>query len=149
MALSVEVVTQEKKLFEVEAVDMVIIPGSEGQLGILPNHSPLITTMKVGELVIRKGQAEEIFAISGGVADVRPDKVLILADAADFAQEINLDAVQEAYARAKAALEDKSFASENEAELMVAMKLAEHQIQVARRVQSQPSVRIRVLEDED
>jgi len=150
MGLNVEVVTQEKKLFQVEDADLVLVPGSEGQLGILPNHSPLITTLRMGELVIRKSGAEEVFAVSGGVADVRPDKVLILADAADFAHEINIEAMEEARARAEQSLQDKSLASGDEAALMAQLKLTEHQISVARKAQNQGGgLRIRVLADDE
>ncbi|MFN8374637.1 MAG: F0F1 ATP synthase subunit epsilon, partial [Anaerolineae bacterium] len=69
MPIRVEVVTQEKKIFETDA-DMVIIPATEGVMGVLPRHAPVLTTMGFGELIIRRGTAEESFAIYGGVVDV-------------------------------------------------------------------------------
>ena len=79
MPLHVEVVTQEKKVFEEREADMVVIPGSEGEMGVLPHHAAVLTTMGFGELIIRKGSREERFVIYGGVVDVRPDKVVVLA----------------------------------------------------------------------
>ncbi len=63
---------------------MVLVPGSEGEMGILPHHAPVLTTLAYGELVVRKGRAEESFVIFGGVVDIRPDRVIVLADLAEF-----------------------------------------------------------------
>ena len=79
MPLHVEIVTQEKKVFEEREADMVLVPGSEGEMGVLPHHAPVLTTMGFGELVVRKGNKEERFVIYGGVVDIRPDKVVALA----------------------------------------------------------------------
>ena len=79
MALSVELVSQEKKVFADNAADMILIPAIEGIIGVLPNHAPVLTTLSEGELIIRKGNAEESFTVFGGVVDIRPDKVVILA----------------------------------------------------------------------
>lgn len=100
MPLHVEVVTQERMLFEEREADMIIIPGAEGEMGVLPNHAPLLTTMKLGELRVKKGNAEESFVIYGGVVEVRPDKVVVLADAADFTANINLAEIEAARERA-------------------------------------------------
>jgi len=72
MTIHVEVITQEGRLFEEQAADMVIVPGSEGEMGVLPHHAPVLTTMGFGELRVRKGNAEESFVIYGGVVDIRP-----------------------------------------------------------------------------
>src|SRR4051794_20347102 len=84
---------------------MVTVPGVEGELGILPHHAPLITTLGVGELRIRKGAAEESFAIVGGFLQVRPDKVVVMAETADLASEIDLERAQQARREAERALE--------------------------------------------
>ncbi len=83
---------------------MVIAPGADGVLGILPHHAPVLSTLKVGELKVRHGEAEEIFAISGGVLEVRPDGIVVLADAAERADEIDIARAQEARRRAEAEL---------------------------------------------
>src|SRR4051794_626510 len=104
MPLHLEIVTPERQAYE-DDVDMVIVPGIEGELGILPHHAPLITTLGVGELRIKKGGAEESFAIVGGFLQVRPDKVVVMAETADLASEIDLEKAQQARREAERALE--------------------------------------------
>ena len=82
-----------------------MLPGSEGELGVLPHHAPLVSMLGVGELRIRKGGAEESFAIVGGFLQVRPDKVVVMAETADLASEIDLERAQEARREAERALE--------------------------------------------
>ncbi|NJL95651.1 MAG: ATP synthase F1 subunit epsilon [Anaerolineae bacterium] len=147
MPVHVEVVSQEEKLFEEKAADIVLVPGSEGMLGILPNHTPLITTMAYGELVIRKGAAEERFAIYGGVLEVRPDKVMVLADAADFADRINLQEAEEARARIQKLLAE-GVPPDEEAFIAAELKRAELAINISRRTQSRAgSMGIRVVRE--
>jgi F-type H+-transporting ATPase subunit epsilon len=86
-------------------VDAVVLPGSEGELGILPHHAPLVSTLGVGELRIRKAGTEESFAIFGGFVQVRPDKVVVMAELADLASEIDVEAARQARAEAERALE--------------------------------------------
>jgi F-type H+-transporting ATPase subunit epsilon len=86
-------------------VDSVQLPGVEGELGVLPHHTPLISMLGVGELRIRKGGAEESFAIVGGFLQVRPDKVVVMAETADMASEIDLEKAQQARREAEQALE--------------------------------------------
>jgi F-type H+-transporting ATPase subunit epsilon len=104
MPLQLEIVTPERLAYSDE-VDSVQLPGSEGELGVLPHHAPLISTLGVGELRIRKGGAEESFAIVGGFLQVRPDKVVVMAETADMAAEIDLEKAQEARREAERALE--------------------------------------------
>jgi F-type H+-transporting ATPase subunit epsilon len=87
--IKVDIVTAEKVVYSND-VDIIIAPGSEGQLGILPNHSPLMTTLEPGELIMRKAGEEYSLAIAGGFMEVRPDRVIILADAAERADEIDM-----------------------------------------------------------
>ncbi len=102
-----EVVTAERTVFD-EDVDMVVAPGSEGQLGILPNHAPLITSLTFGELVIHRRDQEDAFiAIGGGFIEVRPDHVTILADSAERAEEIDLERAEEAQHRAEQLMAQK------------------------------------------
>ena len=74
MPVLFEIVTQERLVYSAK-VDMVVVDGLDGRLGILPNHSQLLTGLKVSELLVRIGKVEEVFAVSGGVLDVRPDRV--------------------------------------------------------------------------
>ena len=104
MALHLEIVTPERLAYSDE-VDSVQLPGSEGELGVLPHHAPLVSMLGVGELKIRKGGAEESFAIVGGFLQVRPDKVVVMAETADLAAEIDLEKAQQARAEAERALE--------------------------------------------
>jgi F-type H+-transporting ATPase subunit epsilon len=104
MPLQLEIVTPERLAYSDE-VDSVQLPGAEGELGVLPHHAPLISTLGVGELRIRKGGAEESFAIVGGFLQVRPDKVVVMAETADMASEIDLEKAQEARREAERALE--------------------------------------------
>jgi F-type H+-transporting ATPase subunit epsilon len=104
MPLQLEIVTPERLAYSDE-VDSVQLPGIEGELGVLPHHAPLISTLGVGELRIRKGGAEESFAIVGGFLQVLPTKVVVLAETADMASEIDLEKAQEARREAEKALE--------------------------------------------
>jgi F-type H+-transporting ATPase subunit epsilon len=101
MPLTVEIVTVERILRTEEGVDVLIAPGSEGQLAILPRHAPLMTTIEPGVLTFRKGSVEEDFAVSGGFMEVRNDRVTILADAAEWAEEIDIQRAEAARARAE------------------------------------------------
>ena len=98
MPLQLEIVTPERRVYS-DTVDSVQVPGAEGELGVLPHHAPLVSTLGVGELRFRKGGVEESFAIVGGFLQVRPDKVVVMAETADMASEIDLEKAQEAAAR--------------------------------------------------
>lgn len=84
---------------------MVIVPGIDGQLGILPHHTRLITALGTGELRIKKGGTEQSMLISGGFVEVRPDKVIVMADLAEHSDEIDEARAVEARKRAEAELE--------------------------------------------
>ncbi len=104
MPLLLEIVTPERLAYS-DTVDSVQLPGIEGELGVLPHHAPLVSMLGVGELRIRKGGAEESFAIAGGFLQVRPDRVVVMAETADMASEIDLEKAQEARREAERALE--------------------------------------------
>ena len=104
MPIQLEIVTPERLAYQ-DTVDAVVLPGSEGELGVLPHHAPLVSTLGFGELRIRKGGAEESFAIVGGFVQVRPDQVVVMAETADLASDINLEQAQEARREAERALE--------------------------------------------
>ena len=100
-----EIVTPEKMIFSGE-VSGVLAWGVEGQLGILPHHAPLMTILQPGDLVIKKGGEEEALTLSGGFLEVRPDKVVVLADACERAEEIDIARAEAAKQRAQEALKE-------------------------------------------
>jgi len=98
--IKLDIVTAERVVFS-EDVDMVVAPGVGGELGILPHHTNLMTILQAGELRVRHSGGELYMAISGGFLEVRPDKVIILADAAERDTEIDLTRAEEAKKRAQ------------------------------------------------
>jgi F-type H+-transporting ATPase subunit epsilon len=104
--IRLDIVTAEQSVYS-EDVEMVIAPGIEGQLGILPHHIPLMTTLQAGELRIKKSGEEISLAISGGFLEVRPDRVVILADAAERAEEIDVARAEAAKRRAQERLAER------------------------------------------
>lgn len=103
MTIRCEIVSQDRTVFEGD-VDIVVIPGADGEMGILPRHSPVLTTLKYGIIKVRKGGIEELFTVAGGVAEVQPDIVTILADAAENVEEIDVNRAEEARKRAEEVL---------------------------------------------
>ena len=107
MPLSVHVVTAEREVYAEDGVDEVIAPGIEGELTVLPHHAPLLTLIKSGVLRLVKGSDETDVAITGGFLEVRDDRVTILADAAERAEEIDTVRAEEARRRAERTLEER------------------------------------------
>ena len=103
--IKLDIVTAERVVYS-EDVDMVVAPGVEGQLGILPHHAPLMTMLQPGELLIKKKEEELSMAITGGFLEVRPDRVIILADAAERAEDIDIARAEEAKRRAQERLRE-------------------------------------------
>lgn len=101
MPLTLEIVTAERVVRTEAGIDVVIAPGSEGQLAILPRHAPLMTMLNFGELVYRRGSETHEFAIAGGFMEVRGDRVIVLADQAESADEIDVDRAEAARRRAE------------------------------------------------
>jgi F-type H+-transporting ATPase subunit epsilon len=147
MPIHVELVTQERKVFDEPAADMVIIPAAEGEMGVLPHHAPVLTTLGFGELIVRKGGREERFAIYGGVVDVRPDKVVVLADLAESSFAIDLERIEAARESARRMLEEGVPAAENR-EAALALRRAELGLRIHRKLRGRGAV-MRILEDED
>ena len=132
MPIRLEIVTPEKRAYSDE-VDAVILPGSEGELGILPHHAPLISLLGAGELRIRKGATEESFAIIGGFVQVRPDRVVVMAETADLAAEIDIERATEARREAERALEAGFVEPADLAQARAALQAALVRIRVAER----------------
>ena len=105
MPLTVEIVTVERVLLTEEGVDEVIAPGVEGQLAVLPQHAAFMTMLAPGELVLKKGGNEIPFAVTGGFFEVLRNKVVVLADAAERADEIDVTRAEQARERARLAIE--------------------------------------------
>jgi F-type H+-transporting ATPase subunit epsilon len=99
--LKVDIVTAERVVFSEEGVDRLIVPGIEGELGLLPLHAPLLTTIKPGVLRVVKGEEETTMAITGGFIEVRENRVTILADAAERGEDIDAARAEEARRRAE------------------------------------------------
>jgi F-type H+-transporting ATPase subunit epsilon len=132
MPLLLEIVTPEKLAYQGE-VDSVQLPGSEGELGVLPHHAPLISTLGAGELRLRKGGEDEFFAIVGGFLQVLPDKVVVMAETADMASEIDLEKAQEARRQAEQALESGYVEGADLASARASLQAALLRIRVAER----------------
>lgn len=98
--IRLDIVTAERQVYSDE-VDVVVVPGIDGELAILPRHAPLMTTLKPGELRVRRGGEEFSMVVTGGFLEVRPDRITILADAAERSEEIDVARAEEAKRRAE------------------------------------------------
>ena len=132
MPIHLEVITPEKRVYE-DDVDMVIAPGSEGYLGILPHHAPLLTALGPGEFRVKKGGTEEILAVFGGFMDVRGDRVVVLTDEAEPAAEIDAQRAQQAREAAQEALQGPALSAADEARARAALQRALVRIRVSER----------------
>jgi len=129
-SIRLDIVTAERAVYS-EDVDMVIAPGVEGQLGILPHHTPLMTTLQPGELLVRKSGEEVSLAISGGFLEVRPDRVLVLADTAERAEEIDIARAEEAKRRAQERLAERQVPEVDSARAEAALRRSLARLRVA------------------
>ena len=128
-AIQLEIVTPEKLLVH-ESVDEVQIPGKAGDIGVLPGHAPLITELTIGEIAYKHRGATEHLSVAWGFAEVLPDKVTILAQTAERAQDIDVKRAEEAKARAEVALQKAAPDLDFDATLN-ALKRAEVRLRVA------------------
>ncbi len=134
MPLHLEVVTAERVVYS-DDVDMVVAPGMEGALGILPRHAPLMSVLTIGELRIKKGTEETPLAIGGGFLEVLNDRVTVLADSAERADEIDEARAEEAQQKAQRLLADRSNL-DSAAALEHALRRAQVRLNVSRRRRS-------------
>jgi F-type H+-transporting ATPase subunit epsilon len=131
--LQLELVTAEGRLLSQEA-DFVRAPGVAGELGVLPHHIPLLTPLRAGEVLVRNGGDEEFLFVSGGFLEVLPDKVVILADVAERADDIDEARAEEARRRAQQALEEATAGGGDDRaalELAAALERANQRLRVA------------------
>ena len=129
--LRLEIVTPEQTAYS-EDVEMVTIPGAEGELGVYPNHVPLLTVLKPGELRVTKGGKSEYLAVGEGFVEVRGDGVSVLTDMALHAEKIDESAAEQAVERAKAAMKE-DHGSEEVAAIQASLQKALAQLHVKRR----------------
>ena len=137
MPLHLEIVTPERRAFEGD-VDEVIVPGSEGEMGILPHHAPLISMLGQGVLRLKRGGEEQEFAIFGGFLQVRPDRVVVLAETADLASEIDLERAERARREASQILEGGFVEPADMASARAALQRALVRIRLAERGARRP-----------
>ena len=132
MPMMLEIITAERQVFSDE-VDMVVAPGIDGQLGILPRHAPLMTMLKPGELTVRKAGEEDMYvAVSGGFMEVLGNRVSILADACERSDEIDEERAQQAVQRAQERLASRSGDMELE-RVMASLRRAQVRVDLVRR----------------
>ena len=103
MTIRCEIVSQDRTVFQGD-VDIVILPGVAGEMGILPHHAPVLTILKYGVIKVRQAGKEELFTVAGGMAEVQPEIITILADAAENIQDIDITRAKAAKKRAEDAL---------------------------------------------
>ena len=132
-----EIVTPEKLLFS-QGVDFVVVPGSDGDFGVLPGHCLLLSNLRIGELQYTTGETTESVSILSGLAEVTPTRVTILADVAEKAEEIDIERAQAAVQRAEEHLERGGLPSEVE-EAKVSLEKARLRKKIAERFQQRRS----------
>ena len=136
MPMQLQIITAEREVFSGE-VDAMAAPGIAGQLGILPNHAPLMTILQPGELMVRAGGEESYLALSGGYIEVLGNHVIILADAAEDVDEIDEARAQEAIERAQQRIANRTSDVELE-QAVQSLRRAQVRVTVARRRRSTP-----------
>lgn len=107
MPIRCEIVSQDRLVYEGDA-DIVMVPGSSGEMGILPGHAPLLSSLEMGVIRVKIGDDEEIFTVTGGFIEVQPDIVTIMADAAEYVEDIDIERAEKAMERASRMLEEYS-----------------------------------------
>ena len=130
-SFQLEIVTAERIVYS-EQVDLLVAPGTDGELGILPNHSPLLTTLKAGEICVEQNDERNYIAVTGGFLEVIGNKATILADTAEYADEINEERAEEAMKRAEQRVESSTSAMDLE-RAVAAMRRSQVRLRVARR----------------
>ena len=129
--LKLEIVTPEEKIYS-EDVEMVTLPGTEGELGVYPNHVPVLTAIKPGELRIIKDGRETAMAVGEGFVEIRADGISVLTDMALQPEKIDVEAAEKAVARAEAAMKE-DHSSEDVAAIQASLQKALAQLHVKRR----------------
>ncbi len=122
MPITVDILTPERKVLQTQA-DSVVVPAVHGELGILEDHAPLVVQLSPGEIRLRTGEDVQLFAVSGGFVEVQKNRVMILVETAEMAQEIDVERARQAAERAKAAL-NAPLGSQDYSQAEIALKRA-------------------------
>jgi F-type H+-transporting ATPase subunit epsilon len=138
MPIEVEIVTPRRQLFAGE-VEMITLPGADGQMGVLRNHAPLLTILNIGEIVLHLPDGrQDYIAVSGGVVEVRPNKVIVLAQSAERADEIDIDRAQAALQRAQESIRNRGTQERRPVELALERSRVRLKVAERRRRQRTP-----------
>lgn len=139
MSIRCEIISQDRIVFQGPA-DIVVLPGTDGEMGILPHHAPLLTTLKYGIIKVRSQGQETIFTVAGGIAEIQPDIITILADAAENVEEIDVARAEAARKRAEASLA-KGIPADSEGYLMMeaALRKSNLRLDAVRRYRHGPA----------
>ncbi len=129
--MRLEIITAEREVYA-DDVDIVVAPGGEGQLGILPHHAPLMTVLQPGEILVRKDGEPSYLAVTGGFMEVMSNKVTILAEACEYSEEINEERAQAAMERARERMQNRSSDLELE-RAATSIRRAQARLNIARR----------------
>jgi len=132
MTIRCEIVSQDRTVFAGD-VDIVVLPGAAGEMGILPKHAPVLTTLKYGIIKVRKGGKEEVFTVAGGIAEVQPDIITVLADAAENVEEIDVARADSARVRAEEALKNAPTDTDAYLAMEAALRKSNLRLDAARR----------------
>jgi len=143
MPIRCEVVSQDRMVYEGDA-DIVLVPGEMGLMGILPNHAPLLSTLKYGILTVRSQGIEQYFTVAGGIVEIQPDIVTVLADAAENVMEIDVSRAEAARRRAEEFLaKGPPPDTDSYLKMEAALKRSNLRLEAARRFgRSQPQMRM-------
>ena len=148
MTIRCEIVSQDKMVFEGD-VDMIVAPGSQGEMGILPNHAPLLTTLDYGVVRVRTQTGEEIFTVAGGIMEVQPEIITILADTAENVAEIDIARAEAAQKRAeKYLVEGPPVDTDDYLRMEAALRRSKLRLEAVRRFRGHRSQLSAMLEDE-
>jgi F-type H+-transporting ATPase subunit epsilon len=137
MPLSLQIITPERVVFEEENVDSLTVPGADGELTILPEHAALMTALRPGPVVMRRGGEEIDLALSGGFMDVRNDKIILLADTAERSEEIDQARAEEARRRAQERIASRDTTIDF-ARALAALERAQARLRVTERRRRRP-----------
>ena len=147
MSIRCEIVSQDRIVFQGPA-DIVVLPGTDGEMGILPHHAPLLTTLKYGIIKIRSQGQENIFTVAGGIAEIQPDLITILADAAENVEEIDVARAEAARKHAEESLAKGIPAgSESYLRMEAALRKSHLRLDAVRRYRHGPAKPARIREE--
>ncbi|MFO8009203.1 MAG: F0F1 ATP synthase subunit epsilon [Dehalococcoidia bacterium] len=133
--LNLEIVTAER-IVHSDEVDLIVVPGIEGEMAVLPSHAPIMTMLQPGELIVRKGDEDSAIFVSGGFFELMNDKVTILADSAERAEEIDISRAEEAKKRAEERVELLTQADVDAARAEAALRRSLMRLKVAERARA-------------